>query len=105
MVTLYICLMRVISKKPLREFWIKYPDAEQPLKSWHSIARSAHWHTPAEVKAQFRNASLIGNNRVVFNIAGNKYRLIVFVKYSIQRVYVRFIGTHREYDKIDVSEV
>lgn len=105
MVTVYIFYMRIISKKPLRDFWIKYPDAEQALKSWHSIVKSARWHTPAEVKAKFRNASLIGNNRVVFNIAGNKYRLVVFVKYSIQRVYVRFIGTHSEYDKIDVSEV
>lgn len=97
--------MRIISKKPLREFWIKYPDAEQPLKSWHSVVRSARWCTPAEVKVVFRNASLVGNNRVVFNIAGNKYRLVVFVKYSIQSVYVRFIGTHDAYDKIDVSEV
>ena len=97
--------MRIISKKPLREFWEQCPDAEQPLKTWHNIARSARWRTPADIKAQFRSASLVGNNRVVFNIAGNKYRLVVVVKYSIQRIYVRFIGTHQEYDRIDASEV
>ena len=105
LVTPYTFYMRIISKKPLREFWIKYPDAEQPLKSWHGVVRSALWRSPAEVKVVFRNESLVGSNRVVFNIAGNKYRLVVFVKYSIQRVYVCFIGTHSEYDKIDVSEV
>lgn len=97
--------MRIIAKKPLRVFWLQHPDAEQPLRTWYTIVRSANWQTPADVKAQFGNASLVGNDRVVFNIAGNKYRLIVFVKYSIQRVYVRFIGTHHEYDNIDASEV
>jgi len=65
----------------------------------------AHWRTPADIKAQFRKASLVGNHRVVFDIAGNKYRLVVFVKCSIQRVYVRSVGTHQEYDRIDASEV
>jgi mRNA interferase HigB len=97
--------MHVIAKRTLREFWEKRPDAEQPLKAWHNLAKSAIWHTPADIKAQFRSASFVGNNRVVFNIAGNKYRLVVVVRYRIQRVFVRFIGTHQEYDKINVSEV
>jgi mRNA interferase HigB len=97
--------MRIISKKILREFWAQYPDAEQPLKAWHKTVQEATWRTPAEAKSQYRSASLIGDNRVVFNIAGNKYRLVVVVRYRIQRVYVRFIGTHREYDRTNISEV
>ena len=97
--------MRIISKKPLREFWEQFPDAEQPLKTWHSLVRSARWDSPADIKAQFRNASLVGGNRVVFNIAGNKYRLIVKINYVTKTVFVRFIGTHQEYDKIDPEVV
>jgi mRNA interferase HigB len=97
--------MRVISKRTLRAFWEKHPDAEQPLKAWYDVARSSTWRTPTDIKAQFRSASFVANNRVVFNIAGNKYRLVVVVRYRIQRIYVRFIGTHRECDKINSSEV
>ena len=97
--------MRVIAKRTLREFWERHPDAEQPLKAWYDIARSSIWRTPADIKAQFRRASFVANNRVVFNIAGNKYRLVIVVRYRIQRLYVRFIGTHQGYDKINVSEV
>jgi len=97
--------MHVIAKRTLREFWGKYPEAEQSLRAWHHIAQSATWSTPADVKAQFRNASLVANSRIVFNIAGNKYRLVVVIRYKIQRIYVRFIGTHQAYDRIDVSEV
>jgi len=97
--------MHVIAKRTLREFWEDHPDAEQPLKAWHDTARSSTWRTPADIKAQFRSANVVASNRVIFNIAGNKYRLVVAVRYRIQRIYVRFIGTHREYDGIDVSEV
>jgi mRNA interferase HigB len=97
--------MHVIAKRTLREFWEDHPDSEQPLKAWHGIARSSTWRTPADIKAQFRSASVVANNRVILNIAGNKYRLIIAVRYRIQRIYVRFIGTHREYDRIDASEV
>ena len=97
--------MRVISRKALRDFWQTHPNAEQPLRAWYEEARTAAWHTPADIKAQYRTASLLGCNRVVFNIAGNKYRLIVVVRYRIQRVYVRFVGTHRQYDRINVLEV
>ena len=104
-VTAYTYFMRVISRKALREFWMKHPDAEQPLRAWYGEVRSAAWQTPAEIKVQYRSASFVGNNRVVFNVAGNKYRLVVVVRYRIQRIYVRFIGTHREYDRVDAREV
>ncbi len=97
--------MRVISQKVLRQFWGQHPDAEQPLKAWYKNTKASNWQTPAQVKAQLRNVSILGNNRIVFNIAGNKYRLVVVVRYRIQRVYVRFIGTHREYDRINAGQV
>ena len=89
----------------MREFWMLYPDAEQPLMAWYRAVKRADWATPADVKAQYRNASLVGNERVVFNIAGNKYRLIVAINYAFQAIYIRFLGTHSEYDQIDAREV
>jgi mRNA interferase HigB len=99
--------MRVISRKALREFWERpgRADAEQPLKAWFHEAEQADWAKPADVKAAFRSASIVGNNRVVFNIAGNKYRLVARVNYPYRILYVRFVGTHREYDKVNVEEV
>jgi mRNA interferase HigB len=99
--------MRIIARKTLRDFWVQpsYADAEQPLKSWFKIASEADWSTPAEIKAQFGNASIIGNRRVVFNIGGNKYRLVVAVNYPYRILYIRFIGTHRQYDAIDVEAI
>ena len=97
--------MRVISRKALREFWQSNPDAEQPLKAWYAETRLASWRTPADVKAQYRTASILGSNRLVFNIGGNKYRLVAVIRYRIQTVYVRFVGTHRQYDEIDASEI
>src|SRR4051794_1060270 len=99
--------MRIISRKTLRLFWERMArrDAEQPLKAWFREASRADWASPAHVKAAYRSASIVGNSRVVFNIAGNKYRLVVRVNYLYRVVYIRFIGTHREYDAIDVEEV
>ena len=99
--------MRIISRKTLRDFWEqpKYKDAEQPLKSWFKIASEADWATPADIKEQFGNASFIGNNRVVFNIGGNKYRLIVAVNYLYRIMYIRFVGTHKQYDAINAEEI
>jgi mRNA interferase HigB len=90
--------MRVLSRKTLRNFWeqSRYQDAEQPLKAWFREALSARWASPAQVKAACRSASIVGNTRVVFNIAGNKYRLVVQVNYRYGVVYIRFIGTHRQ---------
>lgn len=97
--------MRVIAKGPLREFWKHHPDAEGPLKAWHSEAEEAAWRTPADVKAQYRSASILPGGRVVFNIGGNKYRLVVKINYAYQILYVRFIGTHKAYDQINAGEV
>ena len=77
----------------MRECWEKYPDAETPLKVWYRTAKAASWLTPADIKTQYRNASFVGNDRVVFNIAGNKYRLVVAVSYTYQALYIRFVGS------------
>lgn len=99
--------MRVLSKSTLRDFW-EQPnknDAEQPLKAWYDECKNANWKTPQEIKLTYRNASFVGNNRVVFNIHGNKYRLITAINYKFSMVYVRFVGTHAEYDKVDASTI
>jgi mRNA interferase HigB len=97
--------MRVIAKKRLREFWEQYPDSEQALCAWHAEAAAATWAMPAEIKAHYGSASVVANNRIVFNICGNKYRLVVHVHYNTSFMYIRFIGTHAEYDKVDVTTV
>jgi len=97
--------MRVIAVSTLRAFWECYPDAEQPLRAWYKEATSASWTQPADIKAQYRSASVLKNRRVVFNIKGNDYRLIVAIAYRLQIVYVKFVGTHKEYDAIDAETV
>lgn len=97
--------MRVIAKKRLREFWERHQDAEEPLLAWFREAEKAQWESPISVKERYRSASLVGSDRVVFNIKGNTYRLVVRIKYSHGIVLIRFIGTHAEYDRIDASEV
>ncbi|RYI33418.1 MAG: type II toxin-antitoxin system HigB family toxin [Acetobacteraceae bacterium] len=99
--------MRVISLPTLKNFWEMpaHRDAEQPLRAWYSEAMAATWLNPAELKAQFRSASILKGNRVVFNIKGNDYRLITAIVFRYQAVYVKFIGTHAEYDKVDAETV
>lgn len=97
--------VNIVAVKFLRAFWEKYPDAEQSLKSWVDEAKKAAWAQPAEIKEQYRSASILKNRRVVFNIKGNDYRLVVSVAYHYQAVYVKFIGTHKEYDAIDAETV
>jgi len=97
--------MHVIARSTLREFWQTHPEAEEPLKAWYAEAKHATWQTPQDIKDQYGSASFPGNDRVVFNICGNKYRLIVHVKYAFFVVYIRFIGTHEEYDKVDAKEI
>lgn len=97
--------MRIISKRTLRAFWIRFPNAEEPLLAWYREVEKENWEKPAEVKEKYRNASFVKGNRVVFNIKGNDYRLIVKINYPYRMVYVRFVGTHAEYDKIDAKEV
>ena len=97
--------MRIIAISYLRPFWETNPDAEQPLKSWVDEVKKANWSQPADIKAQYRSASVLKNRRVVFNIKGNDYRIIVSVAYSVGFVYVKFIGTHKQYDAVDANTV
>jgi mRNA interferase HigB len=97
--------MRVIAVSTLRAFWERYPDAEPPLKAWYEEATGASWSQPADIKAQYRSASVLKNRRLVFNIKGNDYRLIVAIAYKLQIVYVKFVGTHQEYDAVDAENV
>ncbi len=97
--------MKIIAVKALREFWEKFPDAEQPLKAWIDEVRKALWTQPADIKNNYRNASILKNRRVVFNIKGNAYRVVVSVAYRFGAVYIKFIGTHEQYDVIDAETV
>ncbi|TAG50309.1 MAG: type II toxin-antitoxin system HigB family toxin [Betaproteobacteria bacterium] len=97
--------MKLIAVKVLREFWRKHPDAEQPLKAWVDEVHQANWTQPAEIKAQYRSASVLKNRRVVFNIKGNDYRVVVAVAYRFSAVYVKFIGTHAQYDAINAETI
>ena len=97
--------MKIIAIATLRAFWQKYPDAEQPLKAWYAEAVQAHWRDMHDIKAQYRHASILKNNRVVFNIKGNHYRLIVAFWFNASVCYIKFIGTHQEYDKIDANTI
>jgi mRNA interferase HigB len=97
--------MRIVSRKKLREFWERNPDAQQSLEDWYKDTKAATWKKPTEIKDIYRNASFVANQRVVFNIKGNKYRLVVAINYEYSMVYIRFIGTHDEYNQTDVTLV
>ena len=97
--------MRVIAKRTLRQFWEQYPDAQGPLEAWHSETVKAHWKDPQQIKEKFGSASILKGGRVVFNIGGNKYRLVLAMDYRRQACYVKFVGTHRKYDAIDAETV
>ncbi len=97
--------MRIIAKSTLRDFWVRFPDAEEPLLAWYREAEKADWAGPVNVKEKYGSASIVADNRVVFNIKGNDYRLVVKFNYAYRVGYVRFVGTHAEYDKINVEEV
>lgn len=99
--------MRVIAKSTLVKFWDLpgHEDAKAPLESWHDMAIKATWQTPQDVKDQIGSASICGNNRVVFNIGGNKYRLVVEMQYRAGIAWVKFVGTHKRYDEIDVETI
>lgn len=98
--------MQVIARRTLREFWQREPHAETPLKVWYAIVDKASWTGPAEIKAQFgTTVDFVADNRVVFDIGGNKYRLVVHFAYAYQRALIKFVGTHKEYDQIDAGSV
>lgn len=97
--------LRVIAKKILRDFWETHAGCEQQLKAWHLEASNAEWKSPADIKSEYPSASILTDNRIVFNIKGNNYRLIVKISYSHQMLWIRFIGTHAEYDKINANTI
>ena len=97
--------MRIIAKKTLKDFWAKEPAAQAALEAWHAEAKNAQWSGPADVKASYGTASILKDGRVVFNISGNKYRLLVWINYQFFTIYVRFVGTHAEYDAVDAQTI
>ena len=96
---------RIFAKSTLREFWEEHPDTEQYLKTWYDTAINANWRNPAEVKQTYSTASILKNSRIVFNIKGNLYRLVAKFNFEKQWIFIRFIGTHAEYDKIDINTI
>jgi len=98
---IFIPEMWIISKRRLIDFWEIHPDAETPLRVWHTFADDASWETPHDIKQLISSMDVLGNDRYCFNIGGNKYRLIVKIVFEKYRIYIRFIGTHEEYDALD----
>jgi mRNA interferase HigB len=96
---------RIFAKSTLRIFWENHPDSEQYLKTWFDTAMSSGWKSPNEVKQTYANASILKDGRIVFNIKGNTYRLVVKLNFEKQWIFIRFIGTHEEYDKIDANTI
>lgn len=100
--------MRVIAKRTLVNFWEsspQYEDAREPLEAWYREVKQEQWSSPTDVKAKYRSASILQGGRVIFNIAGNKYRLVVKINYPTQIIYIRFVGTHKQYDKINPETI
>ena len=97
--------MRIISKKALIDYWTRIPAAKSELEAWHTEAKAADWMSPVDVKAKYGSASILKGGRVVFNICGNRYRLVVKINYTYRTIYIRFLGTHQEYDKINAETV
>ena len=97
--------MRVIAKKALREFWDRHADSKEQLKAWYEEAEAAEWKSPKDIKERYSTASIRADNRAVFNIKGNRYRMVVKIYYDYGTVFIRFIGTHAEYDKIDATTI
>ena len=98
--------MRIIAKATLRRFWERHANAEEPLLVWYGQVKVSDWRTPQDIKWMYgRNVDFVGDNRVIFDIGGNKYRLVAHVNYQLGRVLIKFIGTHSEYDRIDPEQV
>lgn len=97
--------MRIIARRTLKDFWEKHPDAKGQLEAWYREVKLATWSKSADVKTRYPEASIVGRDRVIFDICKNRYRLIVVIKYKFHVIYIRFIGTHAEYDRIDAKEI
>jgi mRNA interferase HigB len=96
---------RIFAKSTLREYWEKHPETEQYLKTWYDTAMSSDWKTPSDVKKTYSSASILKDSRIVFNIKGNSYRLVTKFHFEKQWIFIRFIGAHKEYDKIDANTI
>ena len=101
----YNCCMHVISVKTLRHYWERHADVQDALSSWYDFVRKISWTNPVDIKKDFPSASILSDNRVVFNIKGNQYRLVARLNYATHSIYIRFMGTHSEYERIDASKV
>lgn len=97
--------MNVVARRTLVEFWTRHPRAKGPLSAWYEIARGAQWRTPQDVRNDFNTVDFVGDNRAIFDVGGNNYRLVVRISYPFKQVLVKFVGTHRDYDRIDPSKV
>lgn len=100
-------MKNIVSVRTLKIHWEKpdRKDSEQQLKAWYQEVKNAEWKNPNDVKSKYKSSSIIGDNRIVFNICGNKYRLVIKINYVTQWIFIRFVGTHKEYDKIDVTTI
>ena len=98
-------MKRIIAKRTIREFWEKHPDSKDYLETWYETVKGANWQNPNEIKEFYAAISILKNSRVVFNIKGNQYRLVAKINYQRQWLFIRFIGTHKEYDKIDSNNI
>ena len=96
---------RIFAKNTLRNFWESHPDSEQYLKTWHDTAMNSEWKSPADIKRSYANASILKDNRVVFNIKGNSYRMVVKINFVKQWIFIRFIGDHAMHDRIDANTI
>ena len=101
----FIFMERIIAKSALRTYWGKHPETEQYLKTWYDTAKSANWKSPVDVIKTYANASILKDSRIVFNIKGNAHRLITKINFEKQWIFIRFIGTHAEYDKVDANTI
>lgn len=97
--------MNVVARRTLVEFWTRHPRAKGPLSAWYEIARAAEWGSPRDVRRDFGSADFVADNRVIFDIGGNSYRLVVRISYPFKQVLVKFVGTHADYDRIDPASV
>ena len=96
---------RIFAKSTLREFWEKFPDSEQYLKTWYDTAMSSNWKSPSDVKQTYASASILKDSRIVFNIKGNTYRLVAKFNFEKQWIFIRFIGSHKDYDRINANTI
>lgn len=97
--------MNVVAKKTLQAFWTKHPASKASLAAWYDHAKGADWRSPQDIKDDFRSVDFVGDNRVIFDVGGNNYRIVARISYTFKQVMVKFVGTHKEYDRIDPETI